>query len=47
MSGAPRTGGAPDISIGQSLTVIIVILAITTIASLLKSRKDNAATEVL
>src|ERR1035437_2449824 len=39
--------GAPDISIGQSLTVIIVILAITTIASLLKSRKDNAVTEVL
>jgi tellurite resistance protein TerC len=35
--------GAPEISIGQSLTVILAILAITTIASLLKTRKDNAA----
>ena len=33
----------PDISIGQSLAVIIVILTVTTIASLLKSRKDNRA----
>jgi tellurite resistance protein TerC len=38
--------GAPDISIGQSLTVIVVILSITTIASLLKSRKDRSAIEV-
>jgi tellurite resistance protein TerC len=35
--------GAPEISIGQSLTAILAILAITTIASLLKTRKDNAA----
>lgn len=34
----------PDISIGQSLTFIVAILAVTTIASLLKSRKDQAAT---
>jgi tellurite resistance protein TerC len=34
---------APDISIGQSLAVIIVILSVTTVASLLKSRKDNRA----
>jgi tellurite resistance protein TerC len=33
----------PDITIGQSLTVIVSILAITTITSLLKSRKDNRA----
>jgi tellurite resistance protein TerC len=32
---------APDISIGQSLTVILAILTVTTVASLLKSRKDN------
>ena len=31
----------PDISIGQSLAVIVVILGVTTVASLLKSRKDN------
>ncbi|HEX7536214.1 MAG TPA: TerC family protein [Dermatophilaceae bacterium] len=43
--GKPLTG-VPDISIGQSLTVIVAILAITTIASLLKTRKDNAATPV-
>jgi tellurite resistance protein TerC len=35
--------GAPEISIGQSLTVIVTILAVTTIASLLKTRKDNTA----
>lgn len=40
--GRPVTG-APDISIGQSLTVIIGILVVTTITSLLKSRKDNRA----
>ena len=33
-------------AIGQSLSVIIGILAVTTIASLLKSRKDNAAINV-
>ncbi|MHB1472664.1 MAG: TerC family protein [Dermatophilaceae bacterium] len=35
--------GAPDITIGQSLAVIMAILAVTTIASLLKSRKDDRA----
>ncbi|MEO6144914.1 MAG: TerC family protein [Dermatophilaceae bacterium] len=42
VNGGQPVTGAPDISIGQSLTVIIAILAITTIASLVKSRKDNA-----
>jgi tellurite resistance protein TerC len=37
---------APDISTGQSLAVIIAILAITTGTSLLKSRRDNRATRV-
>jgi tellurite resistance protein TerC len=40
-SGRP-VSGAPDISIGQSLTMIVTILSVTTIASLLKTRKDNA-----
>ena len=35
--------GAPEISIGQSLAFIVGILAVTTIASLLKTRRDNAA----
>ena len=43
INGGRNISGAPDISIGQSLTAIITILAITTIASLLKSRKDKAA----
>jgi tellurite resistance protein TerC len=38
--------GAPEISIGQSLTVILTILTVTTVASLLKSRKDNAPIKV-
>jgi tellurite resistance protein TerC len=38
--------GAPEISIGQSLAVILGILTITTVASLLKSRKDNGAIKV-
>ena len=38
--------GSPEISIGQSLAVIIGILVITTIASLLKSRRDNASLSV-
>ena len=41
INGGHPVRGAPDISIGQSLTVIIGILAITTITSLLKSRKDD------
>jgi tellurite resistance protein TerC len=44
INGGHRVRGAPDISIGQSLAVIVVILAVTTVASLLKSRKDKAAT---
>ena len=43
VNGGNPVGGAPEISIGQSLSVIVAILAITTIASLLKSRKDKAA----
>jgi tellurite resistance protein TerC len=46
INGGHPVSHAPDISIGQSLTVIITILAITTIASLLKSRKDDRATRV-
>ena len=41
INGGQHVTRAPDISIGQSLTVIIAILAVTTIASLLKSRKDG------
>ena len=44
INGGKPVHGAPEISIAQSLTVIVAILAITTIASLLKSHKDNAAT---
>jgi tellurite resistance protein TerC len=44
--GKPVTG-APEISIGQSLTVIVAVLAMTTIASLLKTHKDNAANKVV
>ena len=43
INGGQHVTGAPDITIGQSLGVIITILAVTTIASLLKSRKDNRA----
>jgi len=43
INGGEPVTGAPDISIGQSLTVIIGILVVTTITSLLKSRKDNRA----
>ena len=42
INGGRPVSGAPDISIGQSLAVIVTILAITTTASLLQSRKDNA-----
>jgi tellurite resistance protein TerC len=41
INGGKPVHDAPEISIGQSLTVILAILAITTIASLLKTRKDN------
>jgi tellurite resistance protein TerC len=43
INGGQPVTGAPDISIGQSLTVIIGILVVTTVTSLLKSRKDNRA----
>ena len=46
INGGQPVIGAPDISIGQSLSVIIGILGVTTIASLLKSRKDNTAINV-
>lgn len=43
INGGRPISGAPDITIGQSLTVILMILTVTTVASLLKSRKDNNA----
>ena len=43
INGGQPVTGAPDISIGQSLSVIIGILVVTTVASLMKSRKDNRA----
>jgi tellurite resistance protein TerC len=43
INGGRPISGAPDITIGQSLTVILTILTVTTVASLLKSRKDNNA----
>ena len=46
INGGQHVRGAPEISIGQSLAVIIGILAITTVTSLLKSRKDNGALRV-
>ena len=46
INGGQGIADAPDISIGQSLGVILGILTITTVASLLKSRKDNAAIKV-
>jgi len=46
VNGGQHVSGAPEISIGQSLAVIIGILVITTIASLVKSRKDNGALSV-
>jgi tellurite resistance protein TerC len=41
INGGKPIAGAPEISITQSLSVIIAILAITTILSLRKSRKDR------
>jgi tellurite resistance protein TerC len=43
VNGGQHISSVPDLTIGQSLTVIVSILAITTITSLLKSRKDNRA----
>jgi len=41
INGGEPVHGAPDISIVQSLSVIVGILAVTTVASLVKTRKDN------
>jgi len=41
INGGEHIHGAPDISIVQSLSVIVGILAVTTVASLVKTRKDN------
>jgi len=46
INGGNHILGVPDISIGQSLTVILTILTVTTVASLLKSHKDNAPIKV-
>ena len=46
INGGQHVSAAPEISIGQSLTVIIGILAVTTIASLLKTRKDDKSANV-
>ena len=46
INGGQHVIGVPEISIGQSLAVIIGILSITTVTSLLKSRKDNGAISV-
>jgi len=46
INGGKHVLGAPEISIGQSLAFILGILAVTTVASLLKTRRDNAATTV-
>jgi tellurite resistance protein TerC len=43
INGGQPVTSAPDISIGQSLAVIIGILVVTTVASLFKSRRDNRA----
>ena len=46
INGGQHVSAAPEISIGQSLTVIIGILAVTTIASLLKTSKDDKSANV-
>ena len=46
INGGHPVRNAPDISIGESLAVIMGILVITTVTSLLKSRKDNGAAPV-
>jgi tellurite resistance protein TerC len=47
INGGKPVLGAPEISIGQSLTVIVAILTVTTVASLLKTRKDKAAIDLV
>ncbi|MBD4653684.1 TerC family protein, partial [Xanthomonas citri pv. citri] len=39
-------GFSSEVSIGVSLGVIVVTLALTTVASLIKSRKDDATADV-
>lgn len=39
-------GFSSEVSIGVSLGVIAVTLALTTVASLIKSRKDDATADV-
>jgi tellurite resistance protein TerC len=46
INGGQPLSGIPEISIGQSLLVILGILVVTTVVSLLKSRRDNASVEV-
>jgi tellurite resistance protein TerC len=46
INGGQHVSRAPEISIGQSLAVIVAILTVTTITSLLKSRKENRALTV-
>jgi tellurite resistance protein TerC len=41
VNGGQHVSGAPEITIAQSLGVIVGILAVTTIASLLKTRRDE------
>jgi tellurite resistance protein TerC len=43
INGGQPVSGAPEITTGQSLGAIVGILAITTVASLLKSRTDSKA----
>jgi tellurite resistance protein TerC len=38
-----QSDGVPEISTGTSLVVIVVVLTVTTVASLMKSRRDPAA----
>jgi tellurite resistance protein TerC len=46
INGGKHVTSVPDISIGESLAVIVVILAVTTITSLFKSRRDRRKAEV-
>jgi tellurite resistance protein TerC len=44
INGGEHIGWAPDIPIWLSLVVIVGVLALTTVASLIKSRRDASAT---
>jgi len=43
INGGQPMHGVPDISIGLSLTAIVLILGVTTVASLAKSARDRRA----